>query len=75
MKRYTLAGTFAGLAGAATLLLLFSIVYSCRMGGEPHESRYNSERAPLNTNEPHTAVTTSVPQTTSAPTGLTIRPS
>ncbi len=73
MKRYTLAGAFAGLAGAAGLLLLVSIVYSCGMGGSPHESRYNSERIQQNTNESHTAVTTMpVPKTASAPTGLTI---
>jgi hypothetical protein len=75
MKRFTLAGTFASLAGAATLLLLFSIVYSCRMGGEPHESRYNSEHDRTPTNEAHTAVTTSNPQVTATPTELTIQPS
>lgn len=76
MKRYTLAGTFAGLAGAVGLLLLVSIVYSCRMGGSPHESLYNSEPDQPSTNESHTAVTTTpVSQTASAPTGLTVRPS
>lgn len=43
MKRTALAGTFALVGGAATLLLLASIVYSCEMGGTPHENRYNSE--------------------------------
>lgn len=37
MERLAAAGTFALLAGAATLLLLASIFYSCRVGGEPHE--------------------------------------
>ncbi len=37
MKRYGIAGIFALLAGGATLLLLASIVYSCRLGGHPHE--------------------------------------
>lgn len=38
MKRTLLAGTFYALAGAATLLLVASILYSCRSGGDPHHS-------------------------------------
>jgi hypothetical protein len=37
MKRIAAAGTFALLAGGATLLLLASIFYSCHMGGHPHD--------------------------------------
>ncbi len=37
MKRTAAAGTFALLAGGATLLLLASIFYSCRGGGQPHD--------------------------------------
>jgi hypothetical protein len=37
MKRTAAAGTFALLAGGATLLLLASIFYSCRHGGQPHD--------------------------------------
>lgn len=37
MKRTALAGTFALLAGGATLLLLVSILYSCQLGGHPHD--------------------------------------
>lgn len=39
MKRTLLASTFSLLAGAATLLLLASIFYSCRRGGDPHHER------------------------------------
>ncbi len=39
MKRTLLAGTFSLLAGAATLLLAASILYSCRSGGDPHNER------------------------------------
>jgi len=38
MKRTLLAGTFYALAGVATLLLVASIFYSCRSGGDPHHS-------------------------------------
>jgi len=37
MKRFTVAGIFAMIGGAATLLLVASILYSCRQGGHPHE--------------------------------------
>ncbi|MFO8098250.1 MAG: hypothetical protein R6T83_01350 [Salinibacter sp.] len=37
MKRLATAGVFALLAGAFGLLLLASVVFSCRQGGEPHE--------------------------------------
>ncbi len=37
MKRLAAAGTFTLLAGAFGLLLLASIVFSCRQGGTPHE--------------------------------------
>jgi len=37
MKRTALAGTFALLAGLVSLILLASIVYSCRQGGHPHD--------------------------------------
>jgi hypothetical protein len=39
MKRTLLASTFSLLAGAATVLLLASIFYSCRRGGDPHHER------------------------------------
>lgn len=52
MKRTLLAGTFSLLAGAATLLLAASIIYSCRSGGDPHNERSSrSHDAP--TNEVH----------------------
>jgi hypothetical protein len=41
MKRTAAAGTFALLAGGATLLLLASIFYSCRLGGNPHNARHD----------------------------------
>jgi hypothetical protein len=37
MKRFTVAGIFAMIGGAATLLLVASILYSCRQGGQPHD--------------------------------------
>lgn len=37
MKRTAIAGTFALLTGAVSLILLASIVYSCRQGGHPHD--------------------------------------
>ena len=37
MKRFALAGTFALIGGAATLLMVASILYSCREGGTPHD--------------------------------------
>jgi len=37
MKRLAAAGTFALLGGAATLLLLASILFSCGQGGHPHD--------------------------------------
>jgi len=67
MKRYALAGTFALLAGVATLLLLVSILYSCQMGGHPHDmgnssrsggsSHSSSARSPT----PQVVVTDQVP--------------
>jgi hypothetical protein len=37
MKRLAAAGTFALIGGAATLLLLASILFSCGQGGHPHD--------------------------------------
>ena len=37
MKRTALAGSFFLLTGLVSLILLASIVYSCRQGGRPHE--------------------------------------
>jgi len=37
MKRLTVAGLFAMIGGAATLLMVASILYSCRQGGHPHD--------------------------------------
>ena len=37
MKQIVLPGTFASLVGAITLILLVSVVYSCRQGGHPHD--------------------------------------
>jgi hypothetical protein len=37
MKRLTAAGLFATIGGVATLLLVASILYSCRQGGHPHD--------------------------------------
>lgn len=37
MKRFTVAGIFAMIGGGATLLLVASILYSCRQGGQPHD--------------------------------------
>jgi len=45
MKRTAAAGTFALLAGGATLLMLASIVYSCRGGGHPHDMGTSSKDA------------------------------
>jgi len=42
MKRLAAAGSFALLAGAFGLLLLASIVFSCRQGGTPHEMGTNA---------------------------------
>ena len=42
MKRYALAGTFATIGGLATLILVASILYSCRQGATPHQTPYNS---------------------------------
>ncbi|MEF8817133.1 MAG: hypothetical protein V5A20_06315 [Salinibacter sp.] len=39
MKRLLAAGTFSLAAGAVSLLLLASVVYSCRSGGDPHHER------------------------------------
>jgi hypothetical protein len=46
MKRTAAAGTFALLAGGATLLLLASIFYSCRHGGQPHDMGTSANDAP-----------------------------
>jgi hypothetical protein len=42
MKRLALAGTFALIGGAAALLMLASILYSCRQGGQPHDMGFES---------------------------------
>jgi hypothetical protein len=39
MKRMIAAGGFGLAAGAVSLLLLASIFYSCRRGGDPHHER------------------------------------
>lgn len=39
MKRTALAGILSLLAGAFTLLLVASILYSCRSGEDPHNTR------------------------------------
>jgi len=49
MKRLAAAGTFALLAGGASLLLLASIFYSCRGGGQPHDMGTSAtDHAPSN---------------------------
>lgn len=35
--RFAVAGTFALIGGAAALLMVVSILQSCRQGGEPHD--------------------------------------
>jgi hypothetical protein len=61
MKRTAAAGTFALLAGGATLLLVASIFYSCRGGARPHDmgtsasdasSSHSSRLATRQANEP-----------------------
>mgnify|MGYP006420683137 CR=1 FL=1 len=37
MKRLTVAGLFATIGGAAALLMVASVLYSCRQGGHPHD--------------------------------------
>jgi len=39
MKRTLAAGVFSLAIGAVSLLLLASVVYSCRSGGDPHHER------------------------------------
>ncbi|WP_103026936.1 hypothetical protein [Salinibacter altiplanensis] len=39
MKRMLAAGGFSLAIGAVSLLLLASVVYSCRGGGDPHHER------------------------------------
>ncbi|WP_263786225.1 hypothetical protein [Salinibacter grassmerensis] len=39
MKRTLAAGVFSLAIGAVSLLLLASVVYSCRGGGDPHHER------------------------------------
>ncbi|WP_263820404.1 hypothetical protein [Salinibacter sp.] len=39
MKRTLAAGAFSLAIGAVSLLLLASVVYSCRSGGDPHHER------------------------------------
>ena len=63
MKRTLLAGTFYALAGAATLLLAASIVYSCRSGGDPHHS---GSAATQHAPPVETTRSTQVPQETNA---------
>lgn len=52
MKRFAIAGTFALIGGAAGLVLLTSILYSCQQGGTPHQTPYNSEGE---TSTPHSS--------------------
>jgi hypothetical protein len=54
MKRLAAAGTFALLAGGATLILVASILYSCREGGSPHNPR--SDASSPSTNAPSAQV-------------------
>jgi hypothetical protein len=56
MKRLAAAGTFALLGGAFGLLLLASIVFSCRQGGTPHEMGSTSPSA--SPTEAHASVPT-----------------
>ncbi len=42
MKRLAAAGTFALIGGAAALLMVASILYSCRRGGQPHDMGFES---------------------------------
>ncbi|MFB6249085.1 MAG: hypothetical protein ABEL97_10995 [Salinibacter sp.] len=42
MKRLAAAGTFALIGGAAALLMVASILYSCRQGGQPHDMGFES---------------------------------
>jgi len=49
MKRLAAAGTFALLAGGASLILVASILYSCRQGGDPHNPRSDASNPSTNT--------------------------
>jgi len=62
MKRFTVAGIFAMIGGAATLLLVASILYSCRQGGHPHEMGNTSPSS----DEHHAAVVDDAPETPGA---------
>lgn len=62
MKRLTAAGIFAMIGGAATLLLVASILYSCRQGGHPHEMGNTSPSS----GENHSAVVDDAPETPAA---------
>lgn len=67
MKRAALAGTFALIAGAVSLLLLASILFSCGHGGDPHTTPYNSQSETHRPNQEVTAMTVeAVPQRTDA---------
>ena len=56
MKRLTVAGLFAMIGGAATLLMVASILYSCRQGGHPHDMGNDPHSGRLDA--PPTVVTT-----------------
>lgn len=46
MKRQVTAGIFSLLLGAATLLLLVSILQSCSQGGHPHTAAAETDGTP-----------------------------
>jgi hypothetical protein len=52
MKRLAAAGTFTLLAGGATLILVASILYSCRQGGDPHNPRPDARSAAPSSSPP-----------------------
>lgn len=60
MKRQVTAGIFSLLLGAATLLLLVSILQSCHQGGHPHAAGTNIEGGTPST---HVASADSPPET------------
>jgi hypothetical protein len=64
MKRTAAAGTFALLAGGATLLLVASILYSCRGGARPHDMGTGSTDAPPSQSEAAASMETVAPRVT-----------
>ena len=72
MKRTAAAGTFALLAGGATLLLVASILYSCRGGARPHDMGTSSNDATPSHSETAASVETVAPRGTDAPRRLPV---